>query len=207
MTFVLIATPGAVATCIECPTYPLRHARFSLVSRVEPAGFKGTIVCTKSHWSVPKFPMNNIPRTLLGIGLSNVTKLLVVITPVTATCGDVTDRFTEFHQFWRLRWKFHTVYGDKRIECQDLIIDGRHLSRVLDGFESKLRRFRTIARRCRKRQLSGVGEGSNRDPKSTNSSAEIFALILALIQLPKGTTMLSNTGEGGRTSPPDQLES
>ena len=55
--------------------------------------------------------------------------------------------------------------------------------------------------------LSGVGEGSNRDPKSTNSSAQIFALILALMRLPKGTAMLWNTGECGRTSPPDPLES
>ena len=53
--------------------------------------------------------------------------------------------------------------------------------------------------------LSGLGEGSNRDPKSTNSSAQIFALILALMRLPKGTAMLLNNGECGRTSPPDPL--
>ena len=131
MTLVLITTHGAVATRIEC-TYPLSHALFSLVvSRVGLAGLKGTIVCTKSHCSVPKFPVNNIPRVLPWIGLSNVTKLLVIIGPVPATCGDVTDRFTEFYQVWRPIWKFYAVYGDKRMECRDPIIDGRHLFRVL----------------------------------------------------------------------------
>ena len=148
-----------MATRIECPTYPLSHALFSLVSRVGLAGLKGTIICTKSHCSVPKFPVNNIPRILPGIGLSNVTKVLVIIGPVPATCGDVTDHFTEFYQVWRLIRKFHAVYGDKGMECRDPIIDGRHLFRVFNGFESKLRRFRTAPRRCRKRQGVSVGIG------------------------------------------------
>ena len=208
MTFVLISTPGAVTTSIECPTYSLSHALFSLVSRVGLFGLKETIFCTKTHCSVPKFPENNIPRVLPGIGLSHVTKLLVIITPVPATCGDVTDHFTEFHQVWCLIWKFHAVYGDKSMECRDPIIDGRHLFGVLNGFESKQRRFSNTARSCRKRQwvlyLSGLGEGSNRDPKSRNSSAQMFALILALMRLPKGNAILSNR-ESGRTSPPDPL--
>jgi len=58
---------------------PLSHTLFSLVSRVGLAALKGTIVCMKSHCSVPKIPVNNIPRVLPGIGLLNATKLLVII--------------------------------------------------------------------------------------------------------------------------------
>ena len=77
---------------------PRSNALFSLVSHVWLAALKGTIVCTNSQCSVPKIPVNNIPRVLPGIRLLNATKLLVIIIPVPAMYDDVTDRFTEFHQ-------------------------------------------------------------------------------------------------------------
>lgn len=51
--------------------------------------------------------------------------------------------------------------------------------------------------------LSGLGDVSRREPKLTNSSAQILFFRRALKRLPKGTPILENKGALGNISLPD----
>ena len=51
--------------------------------------------------------------------------------------------------------------------------------------------------------LSGLGDISRREPKLTNSSAQILFFRRALKRLPKGTPILENKGALGNISLPD----
>ena len=51
--------------------------------------------------------------------------------------------------------------------------------------------------------LSGLGDVSRREPKLTNSSAQILFFRRALKRLPKGTPILKNKGALGNISLPD----
>ena len=51
--------------------------------------------------------------------------------------------------------------------------------------------------------LSGLGDVSRREPKVTNSSAQILFFKRALKRLPKGTPILENKGALGNISLPD----
>ena len=87
----------------------------------------------------PQLPMDLTPRHICGTRLAQITKLLVIVSPITTLGNYIPHNLYVFQQICRCRGLFLSVDSNERVESQHPLVYGRYTGSFCRQLQTKSR--------------------------------------------------------------------